>query len=62
MPQGHPLSRLKVVQVHDLAGLEFISLGPGDPMRLQLDALCEQNDVTRTLKTKVALSHSCIVL
>jgi DNA-binding transcriptional LysR family regulator len=60
MPRGHPLSRLKVVQVHDLAGVDFISLGPGDPMRLQLDALCDQNNVTRTMKTEVTLSNTCI--
>lgn len=60
MPKGHPLSRLKVVQVQDLSGLNFISMGPSDPMRLQLDALCDQNDVARILKTDVALSSACI--
>lgn len=60
MPKGHPLSRLKVVQAQDLEGLDFISLGPGDPMRLQLDVLCEQNDVARNLRTEVSLSSACI--
>jgi DNA-binding transcriptional LysR family regulator len=60
MPKGHPLSRLKVVQVHDLAGLDFISTGPGDPMRRQLDALCDQHGVERTLRTDVTLSSACI--
>lgn len=60
MPRGHALSRLKLVQVHDLDGLDFISMASGDPMRLQLDALCDENDVTRTLKTEVSLSSACI--
>lgn len=60
MPKGHPLSCLKVVQVHDLADLDFISMGSGDPMRRQLDALCDQHDVVRTLKTEVSLSSACI--
>jgi DNA-binding transcriptional LysR family regulator len=60
MPKGHPLSRLKVVQAHDLEGLDFISMAPADPMRLQLDALCEENDVTRNLRTDVSLSSACI--
>jgi DNA-binding transcriptional LysR family regulator len=60
MPRGHPLSRLKVVQVHDLAGLDFISMGTGDPMRRQLDALCDQHEVERTLRTDVSLSSASI--
>lgn len=60
MPKGHPLSRLKVVQAQDLEGLEFISMATGDPMRVQLDALCAQHDITRILRTDVSLSGASI--
>ena len=62
MPAGHPLSKLKVIQADDLDGLDFISMGPGDPVRRQLDALCEQRGVKRSLKVEVHLSSACISL
>lgn len=62
MPAGHRLSQLKVVDVDDLDGLDFISLGSGDPMRRQLDALCEERGVKRSLKVEASLSSSCISL
>lgn len=62
MPKGHPLSRLSVIQPDDLDGLDFVSLGVGDPMRKQLDELCEQRGVGRSLKVEAALSHACIHL
>ncbi|BCH67194.1 LysR family transcriptional regulator (plasmid) [Agrobacterium vitis] len=62
MPKGHPLSKLSVVQPDDFDGLNFVSLGVGDPMRKQLDELCEQRGVNRSLKVEAALSHSCINL
>ena len=62
MPKGHPLSRLSVIQADDLDGLDFVSLGAGDPMRLQLDALCEERNAKRSLKVEAALSDTCINL
>jgi DNA-binding transcriptional LysR family regulator len=62
MPKGHPLSRLSVIQADDLDGLDFISLGVGDPMRQQLDALCEERGVNRSLKVEAALSDTCVNL
>jgi DNA-binding transcriptional LysR family regulator len=62
MPKGHALSRLKVVQVDDLDGSNFVSLGVGDPMRRQLDTLCEERGVKRSLKIEAALSNTCINL
>lgn len=62
MPKGHPLSRLSVIQADDLDGLDFISLGVGDPMRQQLDALCEERGVKRSLKVEAALSDTCVNL
>lgn len=60
MPAGHPLSKLKVIQADDLDGLDFISMGPSDPMRKQLDTLCEERGVKRALKVEVGLSSACI--
>jgi DNA-binding transcriptional LysR family regulator len=62
MPKGHALSRLKVVQVDDLDGSNFVSLGVGDPMRRQLDTLCEERGVKRSMKIEAALSNTCINL
>lgn len=62
MPKGHPLSRLKVIQADDLDGVDFVSLGVGDPMRRQLDALCETRGVRRSLKIEAALSDTCVNL
>ncbi|QIG46648.1 LysR family transcriptional regulator [Nordella sp. HKS 07] len=62
MPVGHPLSRLKVVQAEDLDGLDFVSMAPGDPVRQQLDALCEERGVKRSLKVDVSLSSACLSL
>jgi DNA-binding transcriptional LysR family regulator len=62
MPRGHPLSRLPVIQPDDLDGLNFISLGAGDPMRRQLDTLCEERGISRFLKVEAALSHTCVNL
>ena len=62
MPKGHALSRLKVIQVDDLEGLDFVSLGVGDRMRHQLDALCEERGVKRVLKVEAALSDTCVNL
>lgn len=62
MPKGHALSRLSVIQPDDLDGLDFVSLGAGDPMRRQLDALCEERSVKRSLKVEAALSAACVNL
>lgn len=62
MPKGHPLSKLRIVQADDLEGFDFVSLGVGDPMRRQLDALCDERGVKRSLKVEAALSNTCINL
>jgi DNA-binding transcriptional LysR family regulator len=62
MPRGHPLSRLSVIQPDDLDGVDFVSLGAGDPMRRQLDALCEERGAKRNLKVEAALSATCVSL
>jgi DNA-binding transcriptional LysR family regulator len=62
MPAGHPLAKLKTVQVEDLDGVDFISMGSADPVRLQLDTLCDQKQVSRALKVEVTLSSTCVDL
>lgn len=62
MPKGHPLSRLSAVQVDDLDGQDFVSLGVGDRMRRQLDDLCKERGVTRRTKLEAALSDTCVNL
>jgi DNA-binding transcriptional LysR family regulator len=62
MPRGHRLSELEVVQADDLDGLDFISMGSGDPMRRQLDTLCDSRGVRRIMKLEASLSSTCISL
>ncbi|MDF3154647.1 LysR substrate-binding domain-containing protein [Mesorhizobium sp. XAP10] len=62
MPAGHSLAELEVVRAEDLDGLDFISMGSADPMRQQLDALCEERGVGRLLKVEASLSSACIAL
>lgn len=62
MPAGHKLSRLEVIQADDLDDVNFISMGSGDPMRRQLDSLCDEREVKRQVKLEVSLSSACIDL
>jgi DNA-binding transcriptional LysR family regulator len=62
MPKGHPLSQLPIIQADDLDGVNFVSLGVGDPMRQQLDAICQSRGIARVLKVEAALSDTCINL
>ena len=49
VPKGHPLASQKSVEIRDLEGQEFVSLGPSDPLRLQLDRLCVERSVRRQM-------------
>ncbi|WP_108658272.1 LysR family transcriptional regulator [Acuticoccus kandeliae] len=62
MPKNHPLAQLKVVEADDLDGVDFISMGLGDPMRSQLDALCVKRGISRALKFDVGQSSACLSL
>jgi DNA-binding transcriptional LysR family regulator len=62
MPAGHKLAGKAILQPEDLHGTDFISMGSGDPMRMQLDALCEARGVKRIQKVEVGLSSACISL
>jgi DNA-binding transcriptional LysR family regulator len=62
MPAGHRLAGKGILQPEDLHGMDFISMGSGDPMRMQLDALCEARGVKRIQKVEVGLSSACISL
>lgn len=62
MPAGHPLARLPRVMLSDLNGVDFISLAPADPMRRQLDLLCDKQGVSRNVKIEASLSKACLDL
>jgi DNA-binding transcriptional LysR family regulator len=49
VPKGHVLADRKFVDVRDLEGQEFISLGPSDPLRLQLDRVCAERSIRRQM-------------
>lgn len=62
MPKGHPFAQREIITPEDLHGMDFVSMGSGDPMRRQLDALCEARGVRRQQKVEVALSSACLSL
>lgn len=62
IPVGHPLADCDVVRVADLGGVDFISLGSADPMRRQLDLLCEHHGVIRNMTLEANQSSTCISL
>jgi DNA-binding transcriptional LysR family regulator len=49
LPPGHPLAKLPVIRPHDLAGLDFISLGLVDSTRAKIDRIFEEAGVERRL-------------
>lgn len=62
MPKGHALARLDRVGPEDLAGLDFVSMGNTDPLRLQIDQVCEAAGVTRNLQIECTLASACLGL
>ncbi|NUB45905.1 LysR family transcriptional regulator [Fertoebacter nigrum] len=62
MPAGHPLAQCAVVACSDLHGLDFVGMGSADPLRRQLDPLCESQGVQRRQRVEVSLSSACLDL
>jgi DNA-binding transcriptional LysR family regulator len=64
MPTGHPLSEKAVVDVTDLAGEPFISLGRESPVRIRTDALLLSTGVhcSRHIETSISASVCELVL
>jgi DNA-binding transcriptional LysR family regulator len=62
MPLGHPLSSKAVIACTDLDGLDFVAMGSADPLRRQLDPLCEAQGIRRRQKVEVSLSSACLDL
>jgi DNA-binding transcriptional LysR family regulator len=60
MPKGHPLAALDHVAPTDLHGLDFISLGHGDPLRMQIDRICEEAGIARNLQIECTLASACL--
>lgn len=46
MPQGHPLSRFKLIKPAQLAEVPFIALNPEDASRRRLEARLQQQNIT----------------
>lgn len=62
MPQGHPLADKDLVEVGDLDGLDFVAMGSADPLRRQLDPLCDAQGVRRHQRVEASLSSACLDL
>ncbi len=62
MPVGHPLCKLSKVNLSDLQGQDFVSLAPMDPMRRQLDRLCDEQKISRNVRIEATLSKACLDL
>ncbi|MDP5239373.1 LysR family transcriptional regulator [Uliginosibacterium sp. 31-16] len=63
LPASHPLTAKPVLMPQDFAGQPFISLAPGDPYRVQLDAVFHEHGVARQqlLETQTAASVCALV-
>ena len=46
----------------DLAGADFVSMGNTDPLRIQIDRVCEEAGVTRNLQIECTLAAACLGL
>jgi DNA-binding transcriptional LysR family regulator len=60
MPRGHPLAGLRQIGPRDLQGMDFISLGHGDPLRMQIDRICEDAAVARKVHIECTLAAACL--
>jgi len=60
VPKGHPLAALPEIGPKDIAGLDFISLGSMDPLRMQIDRLCEEAGVARRMHIECTLAAACL--
>ena len=63
VPEGHPLAAAESVTAADLEGLNFIALGKGSPLRMQIDAALAGAGVTvhRQIETSLAASACDLV-
>ncbi len=62
LPKGHSLAALAQIAPSDLAGLNFISLGHGDPLRMQIDRACDDAGATRNMHIECTLASACLGL
>jgi DNA-binding transcriptional LysR family regulator len=60
MPKGHALAALNQIGPADLEGLDFISLGSADPLRVQIDRAFEDAAVSRNMKIECTLAAACL--
>lgn len=60
LPKEHPLAALDQVHPTDFEGVDFISLGSMDPLRLQIDRVCEDAGVSRKMHIECTLASACL--
>jgi DNA-binding transcriptional LysR family regulator len=59
-PKGHALAALRQIAPQDIAGMDFISLGNMDALRMQIDKICAEAGVDRTLRIECTLASACL--
>ena len=60
MSKGHPLAALAQIRPKDIEGMDFISLGSMDPLRLQIDRACEEAGISRNMRIECTLASACL--
>jgi DNA-binding transcriptional LysR family regulator len=60
MPKGHPLAALDEIGPKHIHGMDFISLGHMDSLRLQIDKACDEAGVSRNMHIECTLAAACL--
>jgi DNA-binding transcriptional LysR family regulator len=60
IPKGHSLTALDEIRPSDMEGMNFISFGSTDPLRLQVDRVCEEAGVKRNMRIECTLASACL--
>jgi DNA-binding transcriptional LysR family regulator len=62
MPDGHRLTRRRILCPNDFAGQPFVTLGPNTPSRHRIDDVFAQHGVARVLRVETPLSEIACAL
>lgn len=62
LPEGHPLTRRRVLRPKDFADRPFVSLGPTTPSRHRIDDVFARHGISRTLRVETPLSEIACAL
>jgi DNA-binding transcriptional LysR family regulator len=60
IPKGHSLAALGEIRPTDMEGMDFISFGSTDPLRLQVDRVCDEAGVKRSMRIECTLASACL--